>query len=170
MAKPPRWRSELAAEIDAHQRIGMRPEHLAPQIAGLRCDLDHYLSEEPRMHARALELLAEAEEAIPYGRRPVVGYQATRAQLGRRGLAADVAPLEALWDRWHVPPMAAMTTVVWVVRQYIRIHARRHGALASPWDAGFEDRHASAVEDMQRTLLGSRPPERRYVQAWRRHA
>jgi hypothetical protein len=165
------WRPELAAEIETHQRIGMRPQHVAPQVAGLLCDLDHYLHAEPRMRDYARLILTEAENAAPYSKRAPVGYRGRRALVSRSsGLAPDAWPLEVLAERWRDLPAANLTAVVWVVRQYLRIHARRHGARPSPHAAAFRTLHAPAVEAMQQTLLGARTPERRWVRSWRRDA
>ena len=170
MGRSPRWRPELAAELAAHRQVGMRAEPLGPQVAGLLCDVAHYLDAEPRMLAYAQRILSEAQTAIPYARQAPLGYAPTRGQLGRRGLAADTWPLDVLTTRWRDGAVASLTVVVWVVRRYVRLHAQRHGARGSPWAADFVGgTHAPRVEAMQRTLLGTRPPERRHVRPWRPH-
>jgi hypothetical protein len=168
--KTPRWRSELAAEIAMHQQLGIKAQHLAPQVAGLGQDLEHYLTNEPRMLDYAGQILREAAEAAPTGRQPQPGYQPTRWLLDRQWLVADPGAVDALTERWQALPVPAVTAVVWVVRRLISIHARRHGAVASPHVDGFLSGHGAAVAVMERTLHGNRPPERRYVQAWRRRS
>jgi hypothetical protein len=168
MTQKPIWRADLAAEMEAHKAIRMRAEHIAPQIAGLLCDVRHFLETEPRMLAYAEQILKEAEAALPYARRAPVGYQATRRQLGRRGLAPDVWPQEVLAERWHGTLVENLTIVVWVVRRLIRLTALRHGERKSAWSEPFlTTTHEPRVQAMQKTLIGSRAPDRRHVRAWR---
>jgi len=165
----PRWCPDLAAEVEAHARLNVKPQHLAPQVLGLLQDLPRTLAQEPAMFAFAQAVLAEARDAVPYARRPVAAYGTARGQVGRqRGLVPDAAPLDALCDRWHCFQVSAMTVAIWVVRRYLRIHARRHGPDLSPWPASFSVGHVVVVRAMEKTLLGGLPPDRGRVQPWRR--
>ena len=165
---PRRWRPELAVEIATHQQLGLHLQHLAPQVAGLLCDLKHYLCAEPRMADYAGRILDEAAAAAPYNLHWAPGYQETRRLVAGQWIVSDSGPLEALEERWHALPVPAVTAAIWVVRAYHRIHARRHGAVTSPHAAHFLSHHDRAVHAMARTLRGSQPPVRRYVQPWRR--
>jgi hypothetical protein len=169
----PRWRPDLAVEIALHRKIGMRPAQVAPQLAGLECDLDHYLAGEPRMRKYAATLLREALATMPYVATPAAGYRPARlrAQGRARLQAADVDALDVLADRWGGALwLDSLLATVWTVRTYLRIHALRHGGVESPHARPFLTAHATAVEAMQHTLWGAQRPEPRLVRTWRRHA
>jgi hypothetical protein len=148
----PRWRPEVAADLAVHAAIRAQPRHVLPQLVGLSQYLPDYLSEEPRLRGWAEAYLAEACAAVTS---QTPHYREARAAAARqRPLPAPArAAQDRLRARWQTPTVTeALVVVVWLVRAYLRIHARRHGIVPEPWTTTFHWHHRGHVEGMAATL------------------